>query len=114
MVALERAFWRVDRDVIEVDAEPVALGVAIGEQAPLEHLVGRKADTGHDVGWREGGLLHFREIVIRIAIKLHHADLDQWILRLRPDLAHIERILLMSFSLTLRHPLIQYLPARPS
>src|SRR5258708_37373385 len=112
MVALERAFWRVDRDMVEVDAEPVALGVAIGEKAPLEHLVGRKSDTGHNVGWREGGLLHFREIVVRIAIKLHHSDLDQWILRLRPDLGHVEGIVLMSFRLSLGHHLNEERPAR--
>src|ERR1700752_490219 len=31
VVALERAFGRVDWDMVEVDPEPVALGVAIGE-----------------------------------------------------------------------------------
>src|SRR6195256_2029487 len=46
MVAVERAFGRVDRDMVEVDAEPVALGVAIGEQPPLEHLVRRKPIPG--------------------------------------------------------------------
>jgi hypothetical protein len=50
VVALERAHRCVDGDVVEVDAEPVALGVAIGEQPSLEHLVRRKADTGHDGG----------------------------------------------------------------
>src|SRR5882757_11019246 len=50
MVALKRAFGRVDRNMVEVDADPVTLGVAVGEQASLKHLVGRKADAGHDVG----------------------------------------------------------------
>src|ERR1700736_1528072 len=36
VVALERAHRCVDGDVVEIDAEPVALGVAIGEQPPLE------------------------------------------------------------------------------
>src|ERR1700729_334878 len=96
VVALERALGSVDRDMVEIDAEPIALGVAIGEQSPLEHLVRRKADTGYDVGGREGCLLHFREIVVRIAIELHCADLDQWILRLRPDLGNIEGTVFMN------------------
>jgi hypothetical protein len=31
VIALERAYRRVHRDMVEVDPEPVALGVAIGE-----------------------------------------------------------------------------------
>src|SRR6202048_3193565 len=40
VVAVKRAFWGVDRDVVEVDAEPVTLRVAIGEQPGLKHFVG--------------------------------------------------------------------------
>src|ERR1700733_2522680 len=50
MIALERAFRRVDRDVMVIDAQAITLRVPIREQAPLQHLVGRKADTRHDVG----------------------------------------------------------------
>jgi hypothetical protein len=56
VIALERAFRGIDRDVVEIDTEPVALGVAIREQPSLEHLVQREADAGHDVGGREGRL----------------------------------------------------------
>src|SRR5882757_9309281 len=44
VIALERAYGRVDRDMIEVDAEPVALRIAIGEQPmPGTMLAGEKA-----------------------------------------------------------------------
>src|SRR3984957_2502692 len=36
MVAWERPLGGVEGDMVEVDAEPIALGVAIGEQSPLE------------------------------------------------------------------------------
>ena len=39
VVALERAPGRVDRDMVEIDPEPVTLGVAIGEQPRLQHFV---------------------------------------------------------------------------
>ena len=32
------------------------------------------------------------KIVVRVAVELHHADLDQRIVRLRPDLGQVERI----------------------
>ena len=50
MIAVERAFRRIHRDMVEVDAEPVTLRVAVGEQPRLQHLVGRETDAGHDVG----------------------------------------------------------------
>src|SRR5258707_519063 len=77
MIAVERALRSVDRDVIEVDAEPIALRVAIGEQPRLEHLVGREADAGDDGLRREGRLLHLGEVVLRIAVQRHHPRLDQ-------------------------------------
>src|SRR3546814_2377568 len=81
----------IHRDVVEVDAEAVALGVAVGEQPALQHLVGREADAGDDVGRREGCLLDFGKIVVRVAVELHDADLDGGILALRPYLGQVER-----------------------
>ena len=40
VVAAERAFRGIDRDVVEIDAEPITLCVAIGEQPSLQHFVG--------------------------------------------------------------------------
>src|SRR4030042_1684017 len=40
VVAVKRAAGGVDRDQVVVYAEPVALGIAIGKQTPLQHLVG--------------------------------------------------------------------------
>jgi hypothetical protein len=46
MIALERALRRVDRDVVEVDAKPVALRVAIGKEPPWSILSGEKPMPG--------------------------------------------------------------------
>jgi len=40
MIAVVRAAGGVDWDLVVVHAEPVALGVAVGEEPPLEHLIG--------------------------------------------------------------------------
>jgi hypothetical protein len=112
MIALERALWGVDRNVVEVDAEPVALRVTVGEQPPLKHFVRRKTDARHEVGRRERGLLHFGEKVVGVAVELHHADLNQRILRFRPHLGHVERIVPVGFRLSLGHHLDGERPAR--
>src|SRR4030066_133272 len=38
MVAVERAAGRIDRDQVVIHAEPVALGIAVGKEPPLQHL----------------------------------------------------------------------------
>src|SRR5712671_592417 len=57
VIGVERTLRRIKRDVIKVDTKPVSLGIGIGEQAALEHLVGRETNSGDDIGWGEGGLL---------------------------------------------------------
>ena len=53
---------------------------------------------GHDVGRREGRLLDLGEIVLRVAVQLQHADLDQRILAVRPHLGEVERVEASVFS----------------
>jgi hypothetical protein len=109
---VEPAFRRVDWNVVEVDAEPIALRVAVRKETCLKHPVRRKSNAGHDVGGRKGSLFHFREIILRIAIKLHHGDFDQRILRLRPHLGEIEGIVAARLRLLLGHHLDEEGPAR--
>ena len=64
-----------------VDAEAVAVRVAVGEEAALQHLVGRRPDPGHEVGRIEGGLLDLGEVVVGVAVEHQLADLDQRVVR---------------------------------
>ncbi len=112
VVAVRAEFWRVHRDRMVVDAQAVALRVAVGEQASLQHLVGREADAGHHVGRVESGLLHVREVVLGIAVELHHAHLDQREFLLVPDLGQVEGIVGHFLRLLLGHHLDEELPAR--
>jgi hypothetical protein len=98
--------------VVEVDAEPVTLRVAIGKEPRLEHLVRREANAWDDVGGREGGLLDFGEIVLRVAVELHDPDLDQRIFGLWPDFGKVEGIVSMGPRLSFRHYLDEERPAR--
>jgi hypothetical protein len=80
VVAVVRATRRVDRDLVVVHAEPVALGVSVGKESPLEHLVGGESDAGHHVGRVEGRLFDFGEIVLRGAVQFENPQFDQRII----------------------------------
>jgi hypothetical protein len=49
-------------------ADAVAVRIGIGEDAALQHLVGRIADARHDVRGREGGLLDLGEIMLGLRL----------------------------------------------
>src|SRR5690554_7133902 len=92
VIAVDRATGRVYRDLVVVHTQTVALGVTVGEQTTLQHAIRREADAGDHVGRGEGSLLHILEVVVRIAVELHVAHLDQGVVLLRPDLGQIERM----------------------
>src|SRR6266568_769214 len=47
-------------------------------------------DAGHDVGGRKRGLPDFGKIILRIAVELEHADLDQRVILVRRYLRKVE------------------------
>src|SRR6266404_6394809 len=114
VIGLEWTLRRINRDVIEVHTEAVSLGISIREQAALEHLVGREANSGNHIRRGEGGLLHLREVVFRITIELHYANFDQWVVSLWPDFGQIKRIVLVCLCLFLGHYLDEERPPRKS
>src|SRR5664280_3751946 len=67
MEAVGRNVRRIDRDARMVDPEPIALRVAVGEEAPLQHLVGGKPETREEFGGVKAGLLAAAEVVFRLA-----------------------------------------------
>jgi len=82
----------IDRDLLVVHPEPVAVRVRVGEYARLQHLVRREGYPRDDVGGREGRLLHLREIVVRVAVELQDPYVDAWVVIVRPDLGEVEGV----------------------
>src|SRR5260221_1219758 len=103
VIGVEWTLRRVNRDVSEVNTEAVSLGICIREQAALEHLVRREANSGNHIRRGEGGLLHLGEVVFRITIELHYANFGQWVVSLGPDFVQIKRIVLVGLCLVLGH-----------
>ena len=60
-----------------VHPQTIALGIAIGEEASLKHLVRGEADPVNDIGRIEGGLLNLGEKVFRIAVEFENSDITQ-------------------------------------
>jgi len=69
LVVVHRATWCIYRQMIVIDADTVSLGILVGEQTCLQHLVRRSADTGYQVAWGKRSLLGFREVVFNITIQ---------------------------------------------
>src|SRR6266404_2071403 len=112
VIGVEWTLRRIHGDVIEINAEAVSLGISIREQAALEHLVWREANSGNYICRGEGGLLHLCEEVFRITIELHYANFDQWVISLGPDFRYIKRIVLVFLCLFLCHYLDEQRPTR--
>src|SRR5258708_1195839 len=110
VIVMHRAARSVDRKLFGIDADAIAVRVRIGEDARLQHLVRRMADAGYDIGGRQRGLLDLGEIVFRIPVQLENAYLDQRIIRMRPYLGEIERVVPVLAAIPLRHDLYGEFP----
>src|SRR5260370_42651149 len=70
------------------------------------------ADARYDVRRRERGLLDLGEIILRIAVELKGADLDQRIVLVRPHFGQVEGVVPVLADVALRHDLHEELPFR--
>ena len=111
-VVVDLVLGLVHRDLGVVGAHAVAVCVGVGEDAGLQHLVRGRGDARHEVRGREGGLLDLREVVLRVPVQLHGADLDQRVVRVRPDLGEVERVEAVGLGVLVRHDLDVQVPGR--
>ncbi|CAM5694861.1 hypothetical protein STENM36S_06811 [Streptomyces tendae] len=82
----------VHRQLVGIDADAVAVRVAVGEEAALEHLVRGRPDAGHEVRRGEDRLLDLGEDVLRVAVELQLPEPDDRVVRVRPHLGQVERV----------------------
>lgn len=75
-----------------VGSDAIAVSVGIAENSSQQHLVGACVDPWHEVRHVKGSLFDLREIVVRVTVQRHRADLDQRIIRVWPDFRHVERV----------------------
>ena len=102
---MHRAARRVDGQRLVVRAQAVAVGVGVREDPCLQHLVGAGANAGYQVAGRHGHLLDLGEVVLGVAVQLHHAHLDQRVVGVRPDLGQVEGVVGCLLGVSLGHDL---------
>ena len=78
----------VDRQLLVVRANAVALLVSVGENACLQHLIWGEANTRHDIGWIERHLLNLRKEIAWVAVEHEVAHIVQRVILLGPDLGY--------------------------
>ena len=83
---------RVDWDLLVVDAETVAVGIGVGEEAGLEDWVGGGLDAGDEVRGREGDLLNLGEVVLGVLVEGVLAEGAERDVLLGPDLGQVEDV----------------------
>ena len=92
LVGVECVDGLVDRDLLVVDTEAVAVGVRIGEQAGLEDGIGGGFDAGDHVRGRECDLFDLGEVVLRVAVEGEFAEAPEWDVFLGPDFGEVEDV----------------------
>lgn len=93
---LERA---VNRDLLVVAAETVAVGIRVGEETGLQDGVCGGFDARNHVGRRESGLLDLCEVVLGVTVEGELSEAAEGHFRLRPDLGQVEDVPTELFSL---------------
>ena len=95
----------VDRQILVVGADAVALLVSVRKDAGLKHAVWGQADTWDQVGWVECQLLDLCVEVLRVAVEDEVADVDKRVVLLRPRLGEVERVEAVVLRFLERHDL---------
>lgn len=78
----------------------------------MQHPVGRKLMPGTTLAGLKAACSHVLEIVVRIAVELDHADFDQWVILVRPDLGEVEGVIRHLLGIQFRHDLYVQRPFR--
>ena len=95
----------VDRQLPVVGANPIAVGIGVGESPGHEHAVGRQAHARHQVGRVEGELFDLGEIIHRIPVEDEISHVDQGVVLVRPGFGQVEGVIPIGFSLGKGHDL---------
>ena len=94
-----------------IDAKAVALGIAVGKQASLQHFVGGESDAVDYVHGIECRLLYFSEEILGVAVELEYADIAQRKIFVIPHFCEVKRIDMVVAGFILCHQLHLQFPS---
>ena len=112
VVAVHGAAGGINRNLVIIHPQAVALRIGIVKQTRLQHFIGRHADAGHQIAGREGGLFHIGIEVFRVFIKLEFAHFNQRVIAFGPHFGEVEGVVRHFFGLGFGHDLHIHFPLR--
>jgi hypothetical protein len=95
----------VDGDLLVVDSQSVSVGISIGEESTLQHLIVGGFNTRNEMTRGESSLFDFSKIVFGVLVQNHLTYFDQRVVRMRPDLGNIEDVPLVLGAISFGHNL---------
>lgn len=85
--SVERA---VDRNLLVVGTQTVALSIGVRKETRLENRVGRRLNTGNSVRRRKGSLLNVGIVVLGVLVQNELTKTSQGVVLVRPNLGQVE------------------------
>ena len=98
----------VDRELLVIHAETVAVSVRVREQTGLQDWIRRRLDTRNKVRRREGRLLDLCEVILGVLVEDKLSELAEREVLVGPDLGQVKDVVTEFLSLLRRHSLLRY------
>jgi hypothetical protein len=96
----------VDRKLLIIDPEAMAMSVGVREEPALQDWVGTWLYPRNSVGWRESRLLDLCKIILRVLIQYYLSDGAERVIFMRPHFGQVKDIVTESLGLLRRHRLL--------
>lgn len=93
-------------------AQSVTMGVGVGEDTSLEHLVHGGFNSRNEVTWTEGALLHILEVVFGVLVEHQPTHILDGVVGVWPHLSHVEDVPLVLVTICFRHHLDLHRPGK--
>src|SRR5690606_9986849 len=100
-----RTLRLVNRNLIVVNSQTIALCITVREQPSLKHFIRRETNAGNNVGRVESSLLYIHKIVLRVSVQLKFSYRNQREIFFRPYFGKIKRMEAIGFGLLFGHDL---------
>ena len=84
--------WAVNWDLVVVSAKSMTVSIRVREESALKHFVKRGLHTRNEMSRRESSLLSVLEVVLRVSVEDQFTNGHERVVRVRPDLGHIENV----------------------
>ena len=109
---MERTAGFIYRNLLRIHPKAIALCITVGEETSLQHLIGRKTDTFHNILRIESSLFYLGEVILRITIQLQDTYVLQRKIFVRPYFRKVKGVNAIFVCLLFRHQLNLELPLR--